>query len=71
MKLAEIIPVYKSKEKNLMTNYRTISLLITSLKLLEKVMYKIIYHFLDSNNVFFKTNIVLGKTGQAHMQFLN
>ena len=54
MKLAEIIPVYKSKEKNFMTNYRPISLLIIILKLLEKAMYKRIYHFLDSNNVFFE-----------------
>ena len=54
MKLAEIIPVYKSKEKNLMTNYRPISLLITISKFLGKVIYKRIYHFLDSNNVFFK-----------------
>ena len=54
MKLAETIPVYKSKEKNLMTNYRPISLLIAILKLLEKAVYKRIYHFLDSNNVFLK-----------------
>ena len=37
-----------------MTNYRPISLLISISKLLEKVMYKWIYHFLGSNNLFFK-----------------
>ena len=54
IKLAEIIPLYKSKEKNLITNYRPISLLITISKLLEKAVYKRTYHFLDSNYVFFQ-----------------
>ena len=39
MKLAEVVPLYKSKEKYLMNNYRPISLLITISKLLEKVIY--------------------------------
>ena len=43
MKLAEIIQLYKSKEKNLITNYRPISLLTNILKLLEKAMYKRTY----------------------------
>ena len=40
MKLADIVPIHKSKEKYLTTNYRPISLLITISKLLEKSSIK-------------------------------
>ena len=40
MKLAEVVPLYKSKERFLTSNYRPISLLITISKILEKIIYK-------------------------------
>ena len=49
MKNAEIIPLYKNKEKDLCINYRPISLLITMSKLLEKIVYKRTYEFLDTS----------------------
>ena len=39
MTLAEVIPLYKEKEHDLIINYRQISLLMTISKLLEKVVY--------------------------------
>ena len=48
MKLPEVVPLYKSKGKFLMNNYRPISLLITISKLLEKVIYKQTYSFLQA-----------------------
>ena len=54
MKLAEIIPLYKKREKVYMENYRPISLLITISKLLEKCVYKRLYGFLDKNNILYK-----------------
>ena len=50
MKLAEVVPLYKSKERYLTNNYRPISLLITISKLLEKVIYKRTYSFLQATN---------------------
>ena len=50
MKLAEVVPLYKSEEKYLTNNNRPISLLITILKLLEKVIYKRTYSFLQASN---------------------
>ena len=47
MKLADISPLYKSKDQNECTNYRPISLLLTISKLLEKIMYKRTYNFLE------------------------
>ena len=49
MKKAEIISLYKNKEKDLCINYRPISLLITMSKLLEKIVYKRTYEFLDTS----------------------
>ena len=50
MKLAEIIALYKSKDRELCNNYRPISLLITISKILEKIVYKRVYRFLNSTN---------------------
>ena len=47
MKLAEVIPLYKSKEKYYESNYRPISLLSTISKILEKIVYSRVYEFLD------------------------
>ena len=47
MKMAEVVPLYKGKEKYLSTNYRPILLLITLSKLLEKLVYKRTYDFLN------------------------
>lgn len=38
-KIAEVIPLYKGKEKDCLVNYRPISLLMTTSKLLERVVY--------------------------------
>ena len=40
MKLAEVIPLYKNKATDHLVNYRPISLLMTMLKVLEKIVYK-------------------------------
>ena len=52
MKHTEIVPLFKAGPKNESTNYRPISLLITMSKLLEKVMYKRIYNFLNENQIY-------------------
>ena len=46
MKLGEITPLYKSKSKDEVENYRPISLLITISKVLEKIIYRQVYSFL-------------------------
>ena len=55
MKLAEVIPLFKGKETYLMTNYRPVSLLITISKILEKIIYKCLYNFLENNNILYKS----------------
>ena len=55
MKQAEVVPLYKGKDMDLVNNYRTISLLITISKLLEKVIYKRVYSFLEKENILFQS----------------
>ena len=51
MKLADTVPLYKSKEWYLLDNYRWISLLITLSKILEKLIHKRVYNHLEENNL--------------------
>ena len=50
MKLADVFPLHKGKEKFLPTNYRPISLLLTISKVLEKLIYIRTYSFLNEND---------------------
>ena len=53
MKLADVYPLFKSKDKSDTNNYRPISLLLTLSKLLEKVVYEKVYQFLtDTNQIY-------------------
>ena len=53
MKIAKIIPIYKSKSKDDFSNYRPISILPTISKILEKVIYKRLYNFMNTSNTFY------------------
>ena len=55
MKLAKVIPIYKSKDKQMLNNYRPISLLPIFSKILEKVVYQMLFNFLNTNNALFSS----------------
>ena len=55
MKLAEVVPLHKSKETYLLNNYRPISLLLTISKLLEKIMYARTYSFLQTTRQLYES----------------
>ena len=50
MKLADVCPLFKSKDKSETNNYRPISLLLTLSKLLEKIICFKVYTFLNNTN---------------------
>ena len=54
MKIAKVIPIFKSGDKNNMDNYRPISLLSTFSKFLEKLVANRLLVFLERNNVLSK-----------------
>jgi hypothetical protein len=51
LKISIIIPLYKKGDRTNMSNYRPISLLTTFSKVLEKVMYNRLSHYLKTNNI--------------------
>ena len=53
MKLAKIIPIYKSKDKALMSNYRPISLLPSISKILEKIVHHRLYIFVMTQGILY------------------
>ena len=54
LRIAKVIPIYKSSDPSLLKNYRPISLLPAFSKLLEKIMYDKLMSFLVSKNIFYK-----------------
>ena len=53
LKCARVIPLFKSGNINLMSNYRPISILPTISKIFEKLIHVRIYQFLDENQVLY------------------
>ena len=49
MKLADVVPLFKSQDRTECTNYRPISLLLTISKLLEKIVYSRTYSYLEKH----------------------
>ena len=51
LKVALITPVYKASEKNVLSNYRPISVLPFFPKILEKLMYKRLIDYVNKNGI--------------------
>ena len=50
MKMADVVPLFRSKNKSIKTNYRPISLLLMLSKVLEKVVYTCTYNFMENTS---------------------
>ena len=53
LKLAHVLPIFKKGSRLLVSNYRPISLLSNLNKILEKIMYKRIYSFLEKHEILY------------------
>ena len=54
MKIAKIVPIFKSGDQNMLNNYRPVSLLPTFSKLLERLVYNRLESFLNNNNILYE-----------------
>ena len=74
LKIARVTPIFKSGEKELVGNYRPISVLSSFSKLLERIMYNRLYYFLLSNNILYNKQFGFQKqhsTEHAILQLTN
>ena len=53
MKMAKVIPIFKSGKKELLTNYQPISVLSFFSQFLESIMYNWVFDYLNDNNLLF------------------
>ena len=54
MKLAKVIPIFKSGDKTMISNYRPISVLPFFSKIFEKIMYNHLLDFINENGILYK-----------------
>ena len=54
LKLARVVPIYKSGDTAIFSNYRPISILSFFAKIYEKLLYKYLLDFLDANTTMYK-----------------
>ena len=55
MKIAEVVPLFKSKERDISSNYRPISLLMVISKLLERIVYKRTFQFITDTGQLYES----------------
>ena len=51
LKVFEVKPIFKKGDKNVISNYRPVSLLTSFSKIFEKVIYNRIYHHINHNHI--------------------
>ena len=74
LKVAKVYPVFKKGNKSDMNNYRPISVLSVFSKILERIVYKRVYSFLEKNNILYGSQFGFCKglsTSMALLEFLN
>ena len=53
LKIAKVVPIYKSEDENIFNNYLPISILPALSKVFDKIMFNQTYSYLDDHNIFF------------------
>ena len=70
LKLANVLPLFKSGDDMLFNNYRPVSLLCTLSKVFEKVMYSRLLSFLESQKVLIKNQFGFRRLHSSYMALM-
>jgi retron-type reverse transcriptase len=54
LKIAKVLPIYKSGDKTILNNYRPISILISINKIFEKILYAQLINHIEKNKIMYK-----------------
>ena len=71
LKLAKIIPLYKSNDPSVFNNYRPISLLSVFSKLLEKVVYERLYDYLTTLQILYEYQFGFQRNKSTYMALIS
>ena len=71
LKIAKVIPIYKKDLKTKVSNYRPISLLSNVNKIIEKLLHKRIYNFLENNDIIYKNQFGFRKNHCTNDAFIS
>ena len=58
MKTAIVVPIYKSGDEKMFSNYRPVSVLPVFIKLIERLMHNRLIMFVTNNDLLYKINLV-------------
>ena len=70
LKISEVIPIHKGGSTEEVNNYRPISLLSVFDKIIEKLMHKRLYEFLQEHNILFQNQFGFCKTNSTTFALL-
>ena len=70
-KKANVVPVHKKNDKQLVKNYRPISLLPICSKIFERILYNSLFNFLNQNDLISPAQSGLKKGGNCINQLLS
>ena len=70
MKLVRVVPLYKSGDKNLLSNYRPVSVLPVFSKFLEKAVYNRLIRYLDKYEILYNNQLGFRKKHSTSLALL-
>ena len=70
LKLANVIPIFKSGDHETFNNYRPVSTLCTISKVFEKIMYSRLLNYLDHYKILFSYQFGFRKSHSTYMAFM-
>ena len=70
LKLANVVPLFKSGDPMLFTNYRPVSLLSVISKVFENVMYTRLLNFIDTYNILINNQFGFRKSHSSYMALM-
>ena len=70
LKIAKVVPIYKSDDENIFNNYRPISILPALSKVFEKIVFNQTYAYFDDHNLFFENQYGFRKKHSTELAVL-